>query len=193
MTNAEPTPSSHEKWEPVGLSGPLFGHLFTGALQVPVMLLLLWGATFVPAVGRHPLGDLAFTVVLAVLVVETLATLIDRAFVLHYRQDDPGTKLNHVLAVSASFIIGFVAGWVLLGTVSAGLACSAAVGIVKLTEVLWVRPWNHAISREDAAQKWEASKDMTREVFADDVHEVKRRAADNQRRQWERGRDTEDR
>lgn len=189
MTNAEPTPSSREKWEPVGLSGPLCGHLFTGALQVPVMLLLLWGATFVPAVGRHPLGDLAFTVVVAILVVEVLATLIDRAFVLHYHQDDPGTKLNHVLAVVASFIIGFAAGRVLLGTVSGGLACSAAVGIVKLAEVLWLRPWRHALTREEAAQKWEATREMTQEIFEDDVREVKRRAGDNQRRRWSRDHD----
>ncbi|WP_143226362.1 hypothetical protein [Actinomyces provencensis] len=189
MTDVPASREQDEDWEPIGLSAPLFGHLFTGALLVPLMVLLLWGATFLPPVGGRPFGDLVFTIVVAVLVVEILATLMDRAFMLHYRRDDPGTKLNHVLAVGASFTIGFVAGWVLLGTVSAGLACSAAVGIVKLAEVLWVRPWKHTITREEAAQKWDATKEMSREVFEDDVREVKQRATDNQRRRWSRDHD----
>lgn len=189
MTDVPAAREQDEDWEPLGLSAPLFGHLFTGALLVPVMVLLLWGATFLPPVGGRPFGDLAFTIVVAVLVEKILATLMDRAFVLHYRQDDPGTKLNHVLAVGASFIIGFAAGRVLLGTVSGALACSAAVGIVKLAEVLWVRPWRHALTREEAAQKWEATREMTQEIFEDDVREVKRRAGDNQRRRWSRDHD----
>lgn len=185
-TPSRHTASDDDTWSPLPLSHPLFGHYFTGALKVPPLILLMWGATLVPQVGSHSLSDLSFTVVVVLLVSETASTLIDRVFVLRHRTDNPPTRINHVLNVLAGGAIGFLGGVLLLGGVAPGIACAVGTAAVNLVEVLWTRPWTQSFTREEVAEKWEATKEMTRETFGEDVREIKRRAGDSQRRRWER-------
>ncbi|MCI1788216.1 MAG: hypothetical protein LKI58_09140 [Actinomyces sp.] len=178
-------------WEPMPLSNALFGHQFTGLIRSPFVALFLWGLSFLPQITRHPFEDLVFVAIVATLIAEIPSTLIDRVFSIHFHNDDPATLWPHILSPIAHLMVGFAAGFLLFGGVTDGIACGSSMALVHAAEIVWRKPWRGGMTREVVAEKWEATKEMTREVFGDDIREVKRRAADSQRRHWESRIDTD--
>ncbi|MBE3557569.1 MAG: hypothetical protein IMW91_11030 [Firmicutes bacterium] len=161
---------------------PWSGHLFMGAIEAPVVLLCLWLLTFIPTVGDYAFGQLVLVVVIGSFVNETVATFVDRAFVLHYRKDDPGSKLNAILDCVVAFVVGFASGKVILGSLTGGATLAIAIGGVKTVEMLWSRAWNDGMSREEFHERHERVKAMTREMVQEDREERARRAIDKQRK-----------
>ncbi|WP_414172023.1 hypothetical protein [Clavibacter tessellarius] len=70
-------PRNPDSWEPPGLWAPLSGHLVLGLVKAPVVLVLLWLATLLPAVPSRGAGDLVALVAVAIGIGALIEVLVE--------------------------------------------------------------------------------------------------------------------
>lgn len=168
-------------WEPLPLWAPLSGRLFLGAVKTPVALLLIWFATLPPWMAAQPFSQLLAAIVVSTAATEIVSTLVDRIFVIRNEHDSPGGIPNTILGWVVVVVVAFRCGWLVLGTTASGVACATAFAITSGADIWIAKAWLPGDEREATHDKWERTKEMTRETFSDDVQEIKVEARARQR------------
>ncbi|SNC63151.1 hypothetical protein SAMN05445756_0846 [Kytococcus aerolatus] len=160
MTEASKRPRA-----PIDLSTALIGHLMTGVLKWPVV------AASLVALDRWALDSglttetLLWAAALGVAVCEVLMTLVQRPFVVKHQHPDPGDPLMTSLLLVAPVLAwaGVLSlsdagrSWTLWGTATATL-------VYAVFTVVLEKPWKQGDTRGDVAEKWQETKDMTRDL-----------------------------
>ncbi len=171
---------SKDNFQPYRIWVSLSGLLFLGVLvKGPIALLLLWFSSFLSVVGSHGFSEIFVTVVIAVVASEAIATCIDRIFVLYYQHVAPGGVINVTLQWMVMVIIAFISGWFITSSFVFAIICAGVIGIINLVEIIWLKAWQRGESQEEAHDKWEQTKEMTKEVFEDDWQEMRKRYTRN--------------
>lgn len=172
-------------WQPHPLWAPLSGHLFLVAVKVPIIVFLLWLSTLLSAVESAPFPTLFWTVVIGMVASETSTTLIERVFVLRDQDNKPGGKANATLQWAGAVVIGFLCGWLLLPSPVTILVYTGLLGLVTAVEAGIVKTWEPGDSPEEVEEKWQRTKQLSRDTFRDDWEEIRSQARQKQRdRYW---------
>jgi hypothetical protein len=171
-------PRNPDAWEPSGLVPAFLGHLVLGAVKAPVVLVLLWFATLLPVVPSRGAGDLVALVMVAVGVGALIEVLVEEPFARRRKLSSPG-GWDFALVPPMVALVGVGAlGWLMSGSLVMGAAVGAAWAGVEAAEIAWLRPWEPGMTQDEFDGKYAELKDMTRETFAPDVEEIRRRAAE---------------
>jgi hypothetical protein len=171
-------PRNPDSWEPPGLWAPLSGHLVLGLIKAPVVLVLLWVATFLPIVPDRGAGDLVALVAVAVGVGALIEVLVEDPFARHRKLSSPG-GWDFALVPPLVALVGVVAlGWLTGGSLVMGAAVGAAWGLASAGGIAIGRPWEPGMTQGEFDGKYAELKDMTRDTFSPDVEEIRRRAGE---------------
>jgi hypothetical protein len=171
-------PRNPDSWDPPGLWAPLSGHLVLGAVKAPFVLGLLWVATLLPAVPSTDLGDLVALVAVGVGVGALIEVLVEDPFARRRKLSSPG-GWDFALVPPLVALLGVVAlGWLMNGSLVMGTAVGAAWGLASAVGIAIGRPWEPGMTQDEFDRKYVELKDMTRETFAPDVEEIRRRAGE---------------
>ena len=176
LVDSAERPKNPESWTPPPLWAPLSGHLMMGALKVPVMVLLLWLAALPGWLTAAPLQNLIVVAVGAVVLGEFLTTLAERPFVLKRRLSAPGGWDYALMPVVIHAVVGLGLGALLLGGPRGGITLGAAYAVATAGEVLLSKSWLPGDTQAEFDEKWRQTKQMTHETFDEDAQEIKRRA-----------------
>ena len=169
-------PKNPESWTPPPLWTPLSGHLMMGALKVPVMVLLLWLATLPGWLTAAPLQNLIVAAVGAVVLGEVLTTLAERPFVVKRRLSAPGGWDYALVPVVIHAVVGLGLGALLLGGLRGGIALGAAYAVATAGEAILSKSWLPGDTQAEFDEKWRQTKQLTHQTFDEDVQEIRRRA-----------------
>lgn len=171
-------PRNPDSWEPPGLWAPLSGHLVLGLVKAPVVLLLLWLATLLPVAPSREAGVLVALVAVAVGVGALIEVLVEDPFARRRKLSSPG-GWDFAFVPPMVALVGVVAlGWLMSGSLVVGAAIGAAWAGVEAAEIAWLRPWEPGMTQDEFDGKYAELKEMTRETFAPDVEEIRRRAGE---------------
>lgn len=163
--------------EAVPFSAALSGHLFLAVLKAPVAFLLLWLSTLVPVVGRHDVVALITAIIAIYVVGEVLSAVFERPFVISAGLPSPGGWGYALVGWWTTPVVGLVLGWLMLGHSAAVAAATfIAVAIPATVEAILSSPWEPGETRQETHERYENFKEMTKETFADDADEIRRRA-----------------
>ncbi|OUE25574.1 hypothetical protein [Clavibacter michiganensis] len=177
-------PRNPDSWEPPGLWAPLSGHLVLGLVKAPVVLLLLWLATLLPVVPSRGAGVLVALVAVAVGVGALIEVLVEDPFARRRKLSSPG-GWDFALVPPMVALVGVVAlGWPMSGSLAVGAAMGAAWAAVEAVEIAWLRPWEPGMTQDEFDGKYAELKEMTRETFAPDVEEIRRRAGERSMQEY---------
>lgn len=171
-------PRNPDSWEPPGLWAPLSGHLVLGLVKAPVVLVLLWLATLLPVVPSRGAGDLVALVAVAVGVGALIEVLVEDPFARRRKLSSPGGWDFALVPPLVALIAVVALGWLMSGSLVAGGSVGAAWAVVEAVEIAWLRPWEPGMTQDEFDGKYAELKDMTREAFAADVEEIRRRAGE---------------
>ncbi len=83
-------PRKPDAWEPPGFGPALLGHLVLGLVKAPVVLVLLWLATLLPAVPSRGAGHLVALAAVAVGVGALTEVLVEDPFARRRKLSSPG-------------------------------------------------------------------------------------------------------
>lgn len=162
------------------LGDAIAGRLTTGVVKGAVALLLVWIITLFIDVDVT-FDRIAVSLVLAFVISEVVGAVIERPIVLRERRSNPGGFAYVFLPFTASIVISFVASFALDRSIIASAVVTAAVAMCNLAELLWMKSWIPGPTPEEEQATFDEFKAMTKEHFADDVEEIKRRARDRTR------------
>ncbi|WP_052129223.1 hypothetical protein [Clavibacter michiganensis] len=177
-------PRNPDAWEPSGFGPALLGHLVLGAVKAPVVLVLLWLATLLRTVPPRGAGDLVALVAVAVGVGALIEVLLEDPFARRRKLSSPG-GWDYALVPPLVALVGVVAlGWLMSGSLVMGTAVGGAWVVVESAEIAWLRPWEPGMTQDEFDGKYAQLKDMTRETFAPDVEEIRRRAGERTMRRY---------
>ncbi|KFI72120.1 hypothetical protein BMIN_0008 [Bifidobacterium minimum] len=175
-----------EEWSPIPLRYVIQGHVTTETLLIPVYLLACW------LCGRiMPTIALSFGVLSASVIIAALASAIPNACILHAisvheRTDHPSPWYLVPQALCLALIAAVVV-MVLTGGRIQALALGLIMAVVSLVVELLMLPRSkdQVMSRAKVRENMERTRDMTHEVFADEIahlHDEQRRKLDEENR-----------
>jgi len=171
-------PCNPDSWVPPGLWAPLSGHLVLGLVKAPVVLVLLWLATLLPAVPSRGAGDLVALVAVAVGIGALIEVLVEDPFARRRKLSSPG-GWDFALVPPLVALVGVVAiGWLMSGSFVMGAAVGGAWGLASAVGIAIGRPWEPGMTQDEFDGKYAELKGMTRETFVPDVEEIRRRAGE---------------
>jgi hypothetical protein len=161
-------------WKPPGLWAPFVGHLTVNLLKLPIIVGIAWILMLlVPAWGPARV----LLVVVGAVVLDTafaaVAVVIERPFLIRGRLIAPGGwdfALFPWLGASA-VVFAMALGW--FGA-PRGIVLASVISAVEAAFVIWMREWIPGETDTEYAEKWRKTKDMTKELFAPDVAEIRR-------------------
>ncbi|PPF60849.1 hypothetical protein C5C13_02845 [Clavibacter michiganensis] len=171
-------PRNPDSWEPPGLWAPLSGHLVLGLVKAPVVLVLLWLSTLLPAVPSRGAGDLVALVAVAISVGALIEVLVEDPFARRRKLSSPGGWDFALVPPLVALIAVVALGWLMSGSLVMGTAVGAAWGLASAVGIAIGRPWEPGMTQDEFGGKYAELKDMTRETFAPDVEEIRRRAGE---------------
>jgi hypothetical protein len=152
----------------------LAGHFTVAIVKTPIVLALTCMAGAAMGVAWSAASELvAAAAVLTILdVVVTVWT--ERPFVVRRRLMSPGGWDFALLPWLLSAAVSYAAGWALLGN-PFGIILATAMTVVEGVEVLFRRAWRPGHTDAEYDEKWVKTKEMTKEIFAPDIAEIRRR------------------
>jgi hypothetical protein len=162
-------------WTPPGLWAPLSGHLTIALPLMPVEVLLGWiPAMVLPSLGPGRLDLVVAGVAVGNLIHAVVAVVIERPFVIRGRLMSPGGWGFAVwpLVGASGAVLAVSVAWLGSGR---GLAVAGAIAVVETALAVYLRPWRPGLTQAEYDEKWAALKEMTKETFAPDVAEIRRR------------------
>ncbi|WP_241534894.1 hypothetical protein [Clavibacter michiganensis] len=154
------------------------GHLVLGMVKAPVVLVLLWLATLLPAVPSRGVDDLVALVAVAVGIGALIEVLVEDPFARRRKLSSPGGWDFALVPPLVALIAVVALGWLMSGSLEMGTAVGAAWGLASAVGIALGRPWEPGMTQEEFDGKYAELKDMTRETFAPDVEEIRRRAGE---------------
>lgn len=157
----------HDEWQPVPFGYAVMGRLSLGVAKLPFLAGVLWlsGALLVDRLARLGAALLLLAVV-TIVVTEVASALVERAFVLRHRHDDPGDVLQAVVLALLPLVGGAVGGAFVGGGGVVVIASGLAALLVYLPFVILLdRPWVQGMGRAEVKQAWKETKEMTKETF----------------------------
>ncbi|MBF4625620.1 hypothetical protein [Clavibacter sp. VKM Ac-2872] len=167
-----------DTWEPPGFGAALSGHLMFGVLKAPGVLLALWLLTTFCLDARVSFGDMVVGVAAATVAAALVEVLVEDRFSRVRRLSSPGGWDFALVPALAAMPMVVLLGWLLSGALIVGLALAAAWALVEAVEIAWLRPWEPGMTQAEHDAKWVELKKMTKDTFADDVEEIRRRAGE---------------
>ncbi len=75
-------------------------------------------------------------------------------------------------------------GWLMSGSLEMGTAMGTAWGLSSAVGIAIGRPWEPGMTQDEFDAEYAELKDMTRETFAPDVEEIRRRAGERTMRRY---------
>lgn len=171
-------PRNPDSWDPPGLWAPLSGHLVLGLVTAPVVLVLLWLATLLPAVPSRGAGDLVALVAVAIGIGALIEVLVEDPFARRRKLSSPGGWDFALVPPLVALIAVVALGWLMSGSLEMGTAVGAAWGLASAVGIAIGRPWEPGMTQAEHDAKWVELKEMTKETFAPDVEEIRRRAGE---------------
>lgn len=177
----DPIQRNLPEWEPPPLWASLSGHLALGVVKVPIVFLLLWVSTLPGWLQDGSLGTLFLVAIGVVVVSEILTTFAERPLVIKRRLSSPGGWDYALLPLLIQAAVGVAMGYAAFGSLREGYIVAASYIVTTTVEVAIMRPWLPGDTQAQHDEKWQQTKDMTRETFEDDIREIKRRTTQNVR------------
>ncbi|MBF4622496.1 hypothetical protein [Clavibacter sp. VKM Ac-2542] len=171
-------PRNPDAREPPGFGPALLGHLVLGAVKAPVVLVLLWLATLLPGVPSRGVGDLVALVAVAISVGALIEVLVEDPFARRRKLSSPGGWDFALVPPLVALIAVVALGWLMSGSLVMAAVIGAAWAIIEAVEIAWSRPWEPGMTQDEFDGTYAELKDMTRETFAPDVEEIRRRAGE---------------
>lgn len=144
------------------------GHAIIALLKTPLYLFLIWLAgVLIPSTNDD------FTAIFIIVVVSIIAcTLVESALSLLYsvrqRQDEPHSISLVLLVILSSLLIPGLTGWLMGNAAPTVVAIMVVFAVVNAAEEIWLFP-SDSLSRAEIDEKKRQTRDMTKEVFADEI------------------------
>lgn len=160
--------TTDQDFTPPPLSFALMGHLITGAVKGVAIAVLLWASGLIGVAPDYSASAAIFAAIIAVVAVEIVTTLVERAFVLRHQHPDPGSVPMALVDALIPIPFGVLAGAVVTQTISGVIAA-----LVVTVFVYWValvaleQPWSEGDTQEDVRRKIDETEAMSREQFGD--------------------------
>ncbi|AWG00520.1 hypothetical protein DZF92_05800 [Clavibacter michiganensis subsp. insidiosus] len=173
-TARDPVRRNPPGWTPPGLWAPLSGHLTVALLKAPIVVVASQALMLVPAWGPGPLDRTIGAVTLMTLVFCTVEVVVERPFVVRGRLMAPGGWGFAVLPWLAGSMAAAATVILWLGAPT-GVVLASVMSGVEAAFVLWSRAWRPGDTDAEYHEKWVKTKEMTKEMFAPDVAEIRRR------------------
>ncbi|AJW79848.1 membrane protein [Clavibacter michiganensis subsp. insidiosus] len=169
-------PRNPDTWEPPGFGPALLGHLVLGAVTTPAVLVLLWLATLLPAVPPRGPAELVALVAVSVAVGALIEVLVEDPFARRRKLSSPGGWDFALVPPLVALVAVVAVGRLVSGSFVMAAAVGAAWALVEAVQIAWLRPWEPGMTQDEFDGKYAELKEMTRETFAPDVEEIRRRA-----------------
>ena len=166
---------SRESWTPLPFVNVVQGHVNTGAIKCLVYLPLVWlGSIIVPGLAVS-FNQLAVVVIIAALVCAIPQTLVFRWFTLREQCDGTANLLCPILEATVTLIIAPIIGYLITQTTRESLMVGIVMASVDLVIELLTRPRDesHIPSREQVADNMEQTRELTQEIFSDEISHVR--------------------
>ncbi|MBD5380662.1 MAG: hypothetical protein HDR73_01995 [Clavibacter sp.] len=167
-----------ETWEPPGFGAAMSGHLLFGVLKAPGVLLALWLLTTFFFDADVSFGGMVAGVAAATIAAGLVEVLVEDRFSRARRLSSPGGWDFALVPALAALPPIVLLGWSVTGALAGGLALAGAWALVEAVEIAWLRPWEPGMTQAEHDAKWVELQEMTKETFADDVEEIRRRAGE---------------
>jgi hypothetical protein len=181
-----------EAWHPPGCGASLLGHLLLDAVTAPVLLLILWLSSLLPAVPHLNLGQLIACVTAGTSGASVVEVLVEDRFARARRLSSPGGCDFALVPPLVAPAVVVLLGRTITGALAAGLALGVAWAVVEAVEIAWLRPWEPGMTQAEHDAKCAELKEMTRETFAPDIAEIRRRAEERSMRRYRDARARDD-
>jgi hypothetical protein len=181
-----------EAWHPPGFGAALLGHLLLDAVTAPVLLLILWLSSLLPAVPHLGPGQLVACVTAGTSGASVVEVLVEDRFARARRLSSPGGWDFALVPPLVALAVVVLLGRTITGALAAGLALGVAWAVVEAVEIAWLRPWEPGMTQAEHDAKWVELKEMTRETFAPDIAEIRRRAEERSMRRYRDARARDD-
>ncbi|MGH3654207.1 hypothetical protein [Glutamicibacter sp.] len=165
------------------LGDAIAGHLAIGTVKGLACLLVAWICSSWIALDTA-FGTIAIALAISYLVSEILGAIIVRPIVLKERRPSPGGVRYVVLPFAVSIMVSFAASYAVTSSLRDSSFVTVLVAACNAAEIIWTKPWVPGPSPEEMDAKFKEFKAMTKDHFADDVAEIKRRARDRTREQY---------
>ncbi|MNW31954.1 hypothetical protein D3C74_88830 [compost metagenome] len=165
------------------LGDAIAGQLATGTVKGLACLLAAWICSSWIAL-HTAFGTFAIALAISYLLSEILGAIIVRPIVLKERRPNPGGVLYVVLPFVVSIVVSFAAAYAVTSSLRDSSFVTVLVAACNAAEILWIKPWVPGPSPEEMAAKFHEFKAMTKDHFADDVADIKRRARERTREQY---------
>ncbi len=148
------------------------------------MLVLLWLATLLPAVPSRGAGHLVALAAVAVGVGALTEVLVEDPFARRRKLSSPGGWDFALVPPLVALIAVVALGWLMSGSLEMGTAMGTAWGLSSAVGIAIGRPWEPGMTQDEFDAEYAELKDMTRETFAPDVEEIRRRAGERTMRRY---------
>ncbi|MFT2752448.1 hypothetical protein [Clavibacter sp. Sh2088] len=143
-------------------------------MKAPIVVVASQVLMLVPAWGPGSLDRTIGAVTLMTLVFCTVEVVVERPFVIRGRLMAPGGWGFAVLPWLAGSMAAAATVILWLGVPTGGVLASVMSG-VEAAFVLWSRAWRPGDTDAGYHEKWVKTKEMTKEMFAPDVAEIRHR------------------
>lgn len=159
--------NNDKDWSPIPLKNVIQGHVMTEALLIPVYLLSCWLLGLLVVSAAIP-----FDTLFIVVVISALVSAVPCAWILHIcsvreRSDYPSPWYlvpQSITLACMAFVLAILASQ----TGISALLVAGVMAIVNLLVNLLMMP-KKTLDRQEIAQKMEQTREMTQEVFADEI------------------------
>ncbi|WP_159611854.1 hypothetical protein [Glutamicibacter sp. JC586] len=126
--------------------------------------------------NQRPLDQLMLTLLVAFLIAEISAVLVERPIVVRRNRSNPGGWVYATAPLVVVAIISFVVSYLVTQSLSDTILITGVLLVCNVTEMLFLKTWVPGPTPEEEHEKFNEFRAMTKEHFADDVEEIKRRA-----------------
>lgn len=146
------------------LGQAVFGHVILSVFTAPLLAVAVWLLGWFLGPGNQFWTAVGIGLVTAV-VSNFVVALCERPVVVRARHSAPGGWDYAIWWFIIPPVVAALVGW----WESPGwvLPSVLAAAIVFWAEACWIKPWRRGLSQAEVHEKWEQTKEMTREMFGD--------------------------
>lgn len=133
---------------------------------------------------RQALDQLMVTLLIAFLISEVAAVVIERPIVAKRNRSNPGGWLYVTVSLFAATIISFIVSWLATQSLADSMLITGVLIQFNVAEMLFLQTWISGPTPEEEHEKFNQLRALTREHFGEDLKEIKRRARERTREKY---------
>lgn len=154
-------------WRELPFQTVWIGHLVTGAIIGIVILIGSAVANWI-VLGSLRLSSLVVVIVCAMLVLETISTVIDRARSRKAHHDQPGGWFAPIVRILVSIAVYGVVSFIVIRTFPGVIIPIIAALVAEIIVMAIMKPWEEGMTVAEVREKNQAVIEMTKRMIAEE-------------------------